>query len=346
MITMWLTVLFAGLYSVAATRQETEEGTLSKCKISSKDASMSVSFPVTKCATQCIMVASWPEAGLKGASDLNVAKQFAQKFESSWRQTQRRCVCSAGGVEKIQFKVGREDSQTQEECKKGTSPSVQLRCWEEYQTAHATELIKDVGKKGTEVHRAKVDQMRLRTYFYQVSRPCIPCLDGRSCYDEQLPSVAERLSLDSKRALATELNKIRSGDFSLQTTLPRSLKTLMDFSDKLVITDTDQIQFSGFNANDDGNLDLEELLTYFVKGPIDREDVLRALDKADSNKDGGIGLDEFRAFKTALRENSKEAVVNELTMEIAPEPRYRLACLDEEEKEVSAENCAGLESAA
>eukprot|EP00930_Biecheleria_cincta_P045256 TRINITY_DN3119_c0_g1_i1.p1 TRINITY_DN3119_c0_g1~~TRINITY_DN3119_c0_g1_i1.p1 ORF type:complete len:346 (+),score=66.32 TRINITY_DN3119_c0_g1_i1:84-1121(+) len=345
MSSMWLGVFLAGLYSVAATRDETQAGALSKCTISSNDASMSVSFPVSKCATECIKVASWPEAHLKATSDLNVAKQFAQRFESSWRHVQRRCVCSAGGVPKIQFKLRRRDKITAEDCKEGTSPKVQLKCWQEYQTAHATNIVQDLGKNSVDVHRATLDQMRLNTNFYHVSRPCVSCLDGRSCFDAQLPSVAERLPLDSKRTLAMELNKIRSGEFSLQA-LPSSLKTLMDFSDKLVITDADQIQFSGFNANGDGNLDQQELLSYFVNGPITEEDVLRALHKADSNNDGVISLDEFRAFKDALREGSREVVVNELTMETAPEPRYRLACLDEEGKEVSAEHCADLESRA
>ena len=310
-----------------ATEEEPTTPGLQKCTIQSRDDALVVSFPVESCSFECQQAADWKESGEQASASLNIAKQFALRFKSSWQKVKNRCVCSAEGEEKIQFKLKDAHGITEEECQQGEVPRVQLKCWKDYESRIRTEIISEHGKGGKITHRTHVVNEQLLAKFYDTSsQRCTPCEDDQSCSELKLPSIAERLPRESKQVLALELNKIRSGEVSLEG-LTSGLGTLKEFSDSLVTVDTDLIQFAGFNTNQDGNVDIKELKKYFVNDKITEDQVEKAFEAADKNGDHGIGLDEFRTFKDKLR--------------------YRWACWDAQEgKLVDGVECTGVEKEA
>jgi len=272
----------------------------------------SITFPVDKCHTQCILQTSWE--GLKDTT--NIQKQFSLQFSVTYKAG--TCVCSVKGKGPIvQFRA--LHSNQAQQCKDNTV-SAKQDCWEIYKKGRGTDIVLEPGANGAKVPIAYHKPGRYSNRRFKIKKTCQPC-NGAECYGLTLPTLLEGLSDDVKAAVAVAVTAMKNGT--------KVDQPLQDYYDLLVEKDRDVLLFEQIDVDGDGELTADELGMFYkdltkhqldgviaevgdIDGKITLEhfqslqDVVREkendfeFERIDSDGDGALSLDELDAFYTDL----------------------------------------------
>jgi len=207
-------------------------------------------------------------------------QEFARAFKVSLGSG-GSCECSADGKLKLRFKPRNLDQA--KECKAGESPAVHKECWDMYVKARGTYFEKELQNPRYKVPFSSTN--------FVVHRKCGDNCTGDECPSVSLPGMLHGMSGDDKKNVGKAIKKVMDGE-----KVDRDLKELIEH---LPPSDLDDSEFKAIDIDDDGHLDMPELIDYYKKfTPKQLEGFVK---EADDDKNGTIERKEFDKFKEAMR---------------------------------------------
>jgi hypothetical protein len=242
--------------------------TSNKCTITGPNG-LETSFPVKSCQLECM-------TGMVrvGSEDKpQIQRQFAEAFTTKLQG--RRCICSVGDREKVQFNAAPEAME--EECA-NDSQEAHKECWEQYLRALSSEFEILNGE-------TVVPKGRNRDYedpkFEAGKASCTQTECDDKCRSASIPQITDILA--GKPKLLKLLEKtLRDSNAS---------PSLKDFASSFAHSDHAALSFARADEDDDGRLTPEEIASIWSDMEVMNCAMVKNIDFDDANT---ISAEEYK----------------------------------------------------